>query len=507
MALLKQTKHVPFNRGFDDKIDDRLAPDGSIKSLENCIFTKQGRIDTADTLKEINDVVNDGTVKTVYVVDEDQMFVFSDRGTFLKQGDNAFEQISNRNFFETESNFIAREEQPIHNANVADSTPADRGRGLLMVAYQIRTVPNSSVKYFLINKATGKLKSKGEIQQARDPIPFLSPAPGILFKGLNNVMRYSFLDSINRNVRLRVNNDVIRMTDDDTTDVVKINDNQFVWTTRYWDAARKQNRIDVHLFNFGSRFPIASQSIVISSLGEVRSLGRIFANTNFLTDNVVRICVTLNIGNDAPTVEVYNYNIATNDIDFSFSQEVDNTLSDEVIMCFATADNRLVYGTTQDDIRTGKNTLLYDGFGLLDHFVLGGREYTLIANRSVFVLLDQNFKFVLKTNDNHGNNYRDIRRTRALTYPFFSRGILCAPRVASAEGSIIENQQVVENLLGFALYYNYLNLDKDQDREVEKIGNYYMISGSPLSFFDRREVVEYGYVKSPTLRVDSSFEV
>lgn len=506
MALLKQTKHIPFNRGFDDKLDDRLAPDGSIKSLENCVFTKQGRIDTTDTVKEINDVVNDGTVKSVSVVDEDQMFVFSNRGTFLKQGDNAFEQIAVRNFFETDSNFIAREEQAIHNANVSESAP-DRGIGDLLVAYQIRAVPRSSVKYVMVSKNTGKLRSKGEIFQARDPIPFSYPKPGILFKDLNGILRYSFLDSINRNVRLRVNNDPIRLTDDDTTDIVKIDDERFLWVTRYWNASTSENRIDVHLFRFGSRFPIASNSIVISSLGGTRSLGRVFANTNYLADNRVRICTTLNIGGESPSVEVYSYDVGDNVLSFDFSQEVDNNLSDEIIMCFANEDNQLIYGTSQDDIRTGKNTLLYDGFGLLDHFVIAGKEYSLMANREVFVLLDDKFNFVLKTNDGHANRYGDIRRTRVRSRSFRDFALYCAPRFATSEGAIVEQQTVVELLLGYSLFYNYLSLDKDQDREVEKIGNYYLISGSPISFFDKREVVEYGYVKNPTLRVDSSFEV
>lgn len=498
MALLKQTKHIPFTRGLDDKVDPRMAPEGSVESLENCVFTKQGRIDVPPTLKEISDVINDGSIKSVSVLDEDQMFVFSNNGAFVKFDDNNFEKISDRNFFTSESEFLSREEQPIHNANLAEDDK------YIFSAYQVRPIPSSSVRYSMISKDTGKLISRGEIFQARDPIPFLLPVPGILYKDLNGVLKYTFLSDINRSVNLSVSGN-IRLTDDDTTDVLRLNERLFAWVTRYFrDGA---NRIDVHVFPFGSRYPVISRSVVISSLGSEVDVGRVFANLTSYTTNTVRICTTLNIGSQSPTIEVYDFDFAERTLEFAFSAEVDNHLSDEVISCFANVNNQLIYGTNRDNIRTGKNTLLYDSFGLIDYFILNGREYYLMANRANFVILDGNFKFIMKTNSNHLNAYRDIKRSKVVVSRNDGSAILCAPRAATGEGRVIETGGRIVNEIGYALYYNRLRLDRDQDREVEKIGNYYLISGSPLRFFDRREVVEYGFVKSPTLRVDSPFEV
>ena len=496
MALQKGTKHIPFNKGFDDKVDDRLAPEGSIKSLENCVFQKNGRIDVTPTLREINDVVNDGSVKSMHVIDENEMFVFSDRGTFLKQGDHAFEQISRRNFFNTSSDFIAREEQVIHNPNIIV-----RGNRQL-AAYQIRQIPNSSVKYFLIDRDTGKLLVKGELFQARDPVPFMHPHPGILYKDLDGRLKFVYLNSPSRAEFLSVNNNPIRLTDDDTTDLVQLNDGAFVWVNRHY--TNDENRIDVHRFNFGNKYPQASQRIVLSSVDGGRDLGRVFANTDSEDDGRVRICTTLKIGSDEASVEVYDYILATNVLELSFTQHVKNDLSDEIVKCVATRTQQIVYSTTQDDLRFGENALLYDGFALIDMFLVNGREYFLIANREVFVVLDDAYKFVFKVNDAHYNNFRDIRRCVVVSddgHVYF-----VAPRLATLEGAVVEGG-VSRRLSGYALYMHEIFLDRDQDREVERLGSYYMISGTPISFFDRREVVEYGFAKSPNLRIDSSFEV
>ena len=492
MALLKQTKHIPFNKGFDDKVDDRLAPDGAIKNLENCVFVKNGRIDTTETLKSINDVINDGLIKGIQTVDDENLFVFSKRGVFLKQGDYNFEQIATRNFFDIDSDFIAREEQPIHNPNIAFY------QGSYIAAYQIREVPNSSVKYFYVNMHTGKLKLKGELLGARDPIPFSGPRPGILYKDLRDQLKYIFLHRPTDHKYLSVGASNIRFTENDVTDLVKLNEHQFLWVTRVF--ADDENRLDVHLFNFGSRFPVKSQKIVLSSLGDTRDLGRVFANVNDYDEDRVRICTTLNVGKDNPSVEVYDYSIRANTLQLSFSQHVQNNLHNEIISCVATRTNRLLYGTTQDDIRTGEDALLYDGFALLDAFVINDEEYYLIANETVFAILDGNFRFVLKMNDSHLNNFRDIRRIKV------NRGVLCAPYAASDEGSFVQDGSVTR-FLGFAVRWFRIFPDRDQDREVERIGNYFLVSGTPISFFDKREVVEYGFVKGPGLRVDSSFSV
>ena len=496
MALQKGTKHIPFNKGFDDKVDDRLAPEGSIKSLENCVFKKNGRIDVTPTLREINDTINDGTVKSMHVIDENEMFVFSDRGTFLKQGDHAFEQISRRNFFNTSSEFISREEQVIHNPNIIV-----RGNRQL-AAYQIRQIPNASVKYFLIDRDTGKLLVKGELFQARDPIPFMHPFPGILYKDLDGRLKFVYLNNPSHAEFLSVNNSPIRLTDDDTTDLVQLNDGAFVWVNRHY--TNNENRIDVHRFNFGNIYPQASQRIVLSSVAGSRDLGRVFANVDSENDGRVRICTTLKIGTDETSVEVYDYILSTNVLELSFTQHVKNDLSDEIIKCVATRTQNIVYSTTQDDVRFGENALLYDGFALIDMFLVNNREYFLIANREVFVVLDDAYKFVFKVNDSHYNNFRDIRRCVVISddgHVYF-----VAPRLATLEGAVVEGG-VSRRLSGFALYMHELRLDRDQDREVERLGSYYMISGTPLSFFDRREVVEYGFAKSPNLRIDSSFEV
>ena len=58
MAIPKQSRHIPFNQGLDDKIDNKLAPDGFMKRIENCVFTKDGRLDSAPTFYEVNDKIN-----------------------------------------------------------------------------------------------------------------------------------------------------------------------------------------------------------------------------------------------------------------------------------------------------------------------------------------------------------------------------------------------------------------------------------------------------------------
>ena len=76
---------------------------------------------------------------------------------------------------------------------------------------------------------------------------------------------------------------------------------------------------------------------------------------------------------------------------------------------------------------------------------------------------------------------------------------LPTPRLTSIEGFADR---------GFSAYYNVLRIDRDQDRECERFGdNYYMITSSPLSYFDNKEVVEYGFPKKPQLTVDSADKV
>ena len=505
MALQKQIRHIPFNKGFENKLDQKIAPDGTIHQLKNCTFRKNGRIDVDVKFEEIKQDI--GEIRSIYSADENELFAFTREGTFLKKGTGELKQIDTKNFFESDSTFIASEEQVIHNANMSyllkDEDLNLPGEGLAV--YQIRSGARSSVKYFHLNLDTGALISKGNLDGARDPVPFVGRFKGFVFKDVQGKLKYVTLNNLGRPKQLMVGDLELHWTDDDTTDLVKVNETRFAFIVRGYIAAQNQNYIDVHVFDFDTTVPVKSTRVFIRSVVGRQDLGRVFGNMLKFDADRMQICTTVRIGFDSAAVEVYEYVFATNTIEFSFAQYAENSLDNEIIMCFADVENqRVTYGTSKADLKYN-DKFIYDTFSLLDYVEFLGKRYYLIANRSSFAIIDNNYKFLTKTNDQHRNDYRDIRRTRLQVHG--NQMVYAAPRLKSIEGAVVEGRRIVRTLGGFGLHYVRIRTDVDQDREVEKIGNAYIISGTPMRYFDSREVVEYGFTKDPKLELDTAYEV
>lgn len=498
MALQKQIRHIPFNKGLENKIDQKIAPDGTINRLENCTFRKNGRIDVDVKFEEIKQDI--GEIRSIYSVDEDELFAFTREGTYLKKGDGSLKLIDTKNFFESDSTFIASEEQVIHNSNISYLPNKEA-----LAVYQIRSGLRSSVRYFHLNLETGALISKGNLDGARDPVPFVGRFKGFVFKTVEGKLQYVTLNNLGRPKQIKVANLDLHWTDDDTTDLVKVNESRFAFIVRGYIAAQQQNYIDVHIFDFDTVVPVQSTRVFIRSVVGRQDLGRTFGNMVKFDADRMQICTTVRIGFDSAAVEVYEYVFATNTIEFSFAQYAENTLDNEIIMCFADVENqRVTYGTSQADLKYN-DKFIYDTFSLLDYVEFLGKRYYLIANRSSFAIIDNNYRFLTKTNDQHQNNYRDIRRTRLQIHG--NQMVYAAPRLKSIEGSVVRGRQIVRTLGGFGLHYVRLWTDVDQDREVEKIGDAYVISGTPIRYFDSREVVEYGFTKNPKIELDTAYEV
>ena len=504
MALQKNYRHIPFNKGLDDKIDDLLAPDGYMDKLENITIQKDGELRVSPRFYEINDDINAaGDIKSLYSVVDDELFAFSERGVEIKRKDAQFEKISEKNFFDNDSYFVAREEEPVHNQSIAIF------EGILLTAYQTKTGEDAQVNYHLTDTRTNTFLARGVITDAKDPIAFVTgERTGFLYKSREgNVLHFYDIYAKAHLRQVTTFGTTIVHTDTDTTDIIKTSHHEYLWVSKGWNSTTSQNiltvfRFDLNQSQLTSTEATVERQLVIDALGDTEDLGRVFGNHLSDISTTVEICITTKIGLASAEVEVYQYNLELDNFSFAFSVGVVNQLDNEIVGVFAdTRDFRVIYFTDGADVLTTKvgdeeATRILDSFVLLDFFIIGQKSYYLVANRRGFFILDENYNFVVKFNNDHQNVFTDIRRIKVdvigeLAY-------LPTPRITSIEGFTDR---------GFSAYYNVLRIDRDQERECERFGQYYLITSSPLVFYDKQEVVEYGFSKTPNLGIDSADKI
>ena len=498
MAIPKQQRHIPFNQGLNDKVDERLAPDGYVKKIKNCVFRKDGQVVTINAFDEIEDAINDhGDIRALYSVADNELFAFSPRGVDLKTDDGKFKHIADKNFFDNVSRFVSREEERIHDPSISLT------ENYMLVAYQIKPLPDSSIRWFLIDRATGLFVRRGLLLNAREPMTYLTASSrGFVYKDVNYELKsfdvdanltYSLVDGLNTK---------LFHPDTDVTSLVKVSQSEFVFMIRGWNDTANLNAIRLLRFNFGTRQAYLQKQITLTNLGSRQDLGRLFGNTLVLGAPFIDICTTTRVGLSSSTIDVYRYNLGTNEFEFSFFASVTNNFRNEIIGAFADTERKsLLYYTSGADVFSyregGVPKQILDTYALMDMFQIEGKNFYLVANITGYFVLNENFRFVNKMNEGHNNVFQDVRKTRVTV-----DGNNCffpTPRLTSIEGFTQR---------GYAMYYNTLQLDEDQNRECERFGDgYYLITSSPLTFYDKRQVVEYGFSKRPKLILDSRFKV
>ena len=493
--MTKDFRHIPFNRGLQDKASDILSPDGAVDALQNVVFRKDGDLDLFSSFLEVDDEINaQNNIKALYSVVDDELFAFTDNGTWLKKGSSKFQQISEANLFDNESFFVSREEEPIHNPTMRLKD------GILLYTYQTKTGSSAQVNFYLLDQNLQTFITRGVLTEAKDPICFITNTRrGFLYKALNNDLMFYDIDRKSKESIRSTLDEQIKHTDTDTTDIVRIGDDEYLWVTKGWNSTAQRNQLIAYRFNVNNRKAFVRKELTIAALGSREDLGRVFMNRLSDVSNTIEICITTKIGLQSAEIEVYQYQLDTDEFAFVFSENVVNSLDNEIIGVFADVDeNRIIYHTSGADVRildpnaTPTDRRLFDTFVIIDFFILDRQKYYLVANRNAFFVIDKDYRLVCKLNNDHLNTFGDIRRTRVDVQG--DKAYLPTPRLTSIEGFTER---------GFSSYYNVLSLDKDQDRECERFGQYYLITSSPLSFYDKREVVEYGFAKKPQLTLDS----
>lgn len=503
MAIQKAFRHIPLNQGINDQVDERIAPDGFVSQLNNCIFEKEGRIDTQGTFLPILDPINseetngvpNGRHKALHSTDSEDLFAFSEDGIRLKKEGHDFIRIGNQNLFDTENFFISREEDRIHHPDIAI-----RG-DTLMACYQVG--PN--VHYFLFEISTRSLIRRGIKDDAQDPICLLGDNHRVIVyrNKLEELKTYDVDKKQQNGVGAAPGDDGVSIyKDGDVTQIIKINNNEFLLVSRAYNNDTSLNEVIVTRYSISPAkfFPVAQAIESLSALGNRKDVGKIFVSLSNNDTNIVNVATTVKIGLSSAEIINFEYNLETNSISLSHTLAVENRLDNEITNSFfdeETFEN--VYQKLDGEIFTHKvgeqPTLRLDSYYLMDKFIMEGKKYYLVGSGEGFYILDENFRFVTKMNAVNTGQFADFRKIRVLRKG--DVGYICTPRLTSIEGQFER---------GFSLHYNSIRLDRDQDRECENFGSYYLITSSPLTFYDGREVTEYGYPKKPTLAVDSLFK-
>ena len=511
MSIVKQYRHIPFNKGLDNRIDERLAPDGFMDKLENTTFVHEGSVQAGPSFLLINDPANfNYNIKSIHTVSDSEMFLFTGEGAYLKQDDNNFHKVDRQNFFDSESEFLSREEENIHHPSVVKKSD------YTLSTYQTKTGERSQVNYFLFDSKTKVLIKKGVLTKARDPIAFLTDNDrGFLYKDAeNNLVFFNIDNLIKTPIKSFSEGDKLYHTDNDTTSVVKISDSEALWFAKGWSQAEERNKLLVNRLRLDNievlnGRAISDQVVTLSGLGDREDLGKVWANHLNPRDSTVTLCMTTRVGFSSPApggrfyrsqIEVYEYDLSTDNFRFDFAVNVDNTLDNEIIAAVVEpVSQNITYQTFGADIYSVSPTdapkLRFDQHALLDSWHHLGHHYYLIANRNGFFILSDTYSILNKMNPDHLTEYTNIRKIQVQIYE--DRFFIPTPRLTSIEGY---------RERGFSLHIDDVRLDLDQRREVESFGNYYMVSASPIAFYDKRQMVEYGFHKRPTMSVDSIYK-
>ena len=461
---IKSHVHIPFAKGLNQKTDQRQAAAGTLERIENLRFAKHGRLDAIPAFQDLEQqpAVSVDSIDSPRL---NELFCFSRAGTY-RRSPIGFQRIGQESFFSTTSSLIQREETEIQRARVFKSENST------FSVYEV----NDKLKYSLVRDADNYELISGQIN-GNDPIPVVKD--GIIgFWYFNNLGNLSFFDTASAAI-------ILNKHANDGRGGAGINSSEIDYSYTVLDGTLyllffRGNSLRAYECEPGNINP----TFHLSTLTDLSANKKIFVRQNSESVAYISMVSGSNFRNFSFDMDGKTFT----SVAASRNLNIGNL---EKALYFPEKGVTLVEKDAVISVdANGSRKILFEKTSLSDSFYFKDELFILISNTFSAIILNSDFQIVCSLNGNNLNAERVSRNLSVFADGNYIYNIM--PRVTSVEG---------RGLLGYSA-----TLFKSFDsgllhRQAKTIGEITLISGSPIGYWDGRNIVEYGFTEKPSIEI------